>query len=73
MNSFDNVQYVGLGRSTFQELDMHKTDDSRLSVMYEKDPFTEADDANVGFITQGKFTSKSKSVGMMGRLHCGMF
>ena len=41
--------------------------------MIEKDPFTEDEDANAGFITQGKFTSTSKSVQMMERLHCDLF
>ena len=35
VNSFDNVHYVGLGRSTFQEIEMHITDDTGLRVPFE--------------------------------------
>ena len=35
VNSFDNVHYVGLGRSTFQEIEMHITDDIEHRVPFE--------------------------------------
>ena len=35
VNSFDNVHYVGLSRSTFQEIEIHITDDTGLRVPFE--------------------------------------
>ena len=34
--SFDNVHYVGLGRSTFQDIQVHITDDTGLRVPFEQ-------------------------------------
>ena len=36
VNSFDNVHYVGLGLSTFQEIEIHITDDNGLRVPFEQ-------------------------------------
>ena len=36
VNSFDNVHYLGLGRSTFQEIQVHITDDTGLRVPFEQ-------------------------------------
>jgi len=33
--SFDNIHYVGLGRSTFQDIELHITDDTGLTVPFE--------------------------------------
>ena len=35
VNSFDYVHYVGLGRSTFQEIEIHIADDTGLRVPFE--------------------------------------
>lgn len=40
--------------------------------MAANDPY-EDNGKNIGFITRGQFTSESKSVEMMGRLHCDIF
>lgn len=34
--SFDNIHYVGLGRSTFQDIELHITDDTGLRVPFEQ-------------------------------------
>jgi hypothetical protein len=34
--SFDNIHYVGLGRSTFQDIELHITDDTGLKVPFEQ-------------------------------------
>ena len=36
VNSFDNVHYSGLGRSTFQDIQVHITDDTGLRVPFEQ-------------------------------------
>ena len=36
VNSFDNVHYIGLGRSTFQDVQVHITDDTGLRVPFEQ-------------------------------------
>ena len=41
--------------------------------MNEINPYSEEDDTNNGFKTRASFTSKSKAVEIMGRLHCDIF
>ena len=41
--------------------------------MNENNPLNDAEGANIGFITRGKYVAQSKSVEMMGRLHCDIF
>ena len=36
VNSFDNVHYMGLGRSTFQEVKVHITDDTGKKVPFDQ-------------------------------------
>ena len=43
------------------------------SPMNQVDPHAEGDDINDGLAERGKFISESKSVEMMGRLHCDIF
>ena len=35
VNSLDNVHYIGFGQSTFQEIEMHISDDTGFQVLFE--------------------------------------